>query len=325
MNGVKGETNEETGRNIQLLQQELERFPFVETSATSMSIPIGYSGTGVSDDDGNVLFSSRYEMVDYNYIPLMQMEFVSGGNFTGSGQVIVTENFVKKMGWKDNPVGKEVKKGLNYSYGKIVGVLKDYVSSPLYEGSGYDPVLLQGRPFYNNMLTIRFTEITPGNLKALNDKLVELYPDDEMGLTILKDLLDSLYAPVLNFRNITLVACICIFLITLMGLIGYVSDEIQRRRKEIALRKINGATVANGLALIVGNLFYMALPAILIAAVGAYFAGEQLLQMFTEKTALNAAVFFEGIMSVLLIITAVATVKSWQAANENPAKTIIKN
>jgi putative ABC transport system permease protein len=318
MNGVKGATGEETGRNIQLLQQELERFPFVETSATSMSIPMGYSGNSVADDDGKVLFSSRYEIADYNYIPLMQMEFVSGGNFTGSGQVIVTENFVKKMGWKDNPIGKEVKN----NYGRIVGVLKDYVSSPLYEGSGYEPVLIQGWPFFSNILTLRLTEITPENLKALNDKLVELYPNDEMGLTILKDLIDNQYAPVRNFRNITLVACICIFLITLMGLIGYVSDEIQRRRKEIAIRKINGATVSNILALVAGSISYIALPAILIAATGAYFTGEQLLQMFTEKTALNASVFLGGSAVVLIIITAVAVIKSWQAANENPAKTV---
>ncbi|MDR3250650.1 MAG: ABC transporter permease [Tannerella sp.] len=322
MNGVKGATGEETGRNIGLLRQELERFPFVESAATSASIPIAYGGAPIADDDGAVLFSSRYETCDADYIRTMGMEFASGGNFTASGEgdageVIVTENFVKRMGWTDNPVGREVK-----SYGKIVGVLRDYVSSPLYGGYGYEPVLIRGRRFCTQILTLRLTATTPENLKAIDDRLGRLYPDDDMGLSILKDRLDSDYEPVRNFRNITLAACVCIFLITLMGLAGYVNDEIQRRRKEIAIRKINGATRGNILRIVASGIASMALPAIAIACAGAYFAGERLLQLFTERTAMDLTVFGGGSAAVLLVITAVAIVMSWQIAGENPSKTV---
>jgi hypothetical protein len=53
-------------------------------------------------------------------------------------------------------------------------------------GEGYSPVLIDGQTLCRNILNLRLTEITPENLKALVDKLVELYPNDEMGLTILK-------------------------------------------------------------------------------------------------------------------------------------------
>ncbi|GHT62677.1 ABC transporter permease [Bacteroidia bacterium] len=315
MNGVNGATGEETNLNIQLLQQELERFPFVEKSATSGYIPMGYSGLIIADDEGNTLFSSRYEIADYNYIPTMQMEFVNGGNFTGAGQVIVTEAFVKKMAWKDNPIGKDVK-AMEQSYGKIVGVLKDYASEPLYAGAGYSPVLIAGRMVCRSILTLRLSAITPENMKALDDKLTELYPNDDMGLTILKEQIDGQYTPVRTFKNIILVACIFILLITLMGLIGYVGDEIQRRRKEIAIRKINGAMVSNILQLITRNLAFIALPAIVLAAIGAYFVGGLVLQMFTVKASLNAPVFLGGSLAVLLVITVVAVIKSWRIANE---------
>ncbi|GHV12281.1 hypothetical protein FACS1894162_8270 [Bacteroidia bacterium] len=322
MNGIKGQNGEETTQNIQLLQQELERFPFVETSATSWGVPMGYSGTIVADDAGNALFSSRFETADYNYIPTMQMEFVSGGNFTAPGQLIVTEAFVKKMGWKDNPIGKEVKANLTAGYGKIVGVLKDYASAPLYAGEGYLPVFIEGLSVCRVVLTLRLTEITPENMQALDNKLVELYPNDEMGLTILKERIDSQYTIVRTFKNIILVTCIFILLITLMGLIGYVGDEIQRRRKEIAIRKINGATMSNILRLITRNLAFIALPAIVLAAAGAYFVSELVLRMFTVKAALNAPIFLGGSLTVLLVIAATAVIKSWRIANENPSKTI---
>ncbi|GHT20973.1 ABC transporter permease [Bacteroidia bacterium] len=323
MNGVKGQNGEETTQNIQLLQQELARFPFIETSATSMSIPMGYSGAIIRDDEGNTLFSGRYEAADYNYISTMQMEFVNGGNFTAPGQVIVTEEFVKKMGWKDNPIGKEVNVNLETGYGgKIVGVLKDYASAPLYAGDGYPPVLIEGLSICRNILNLRLTGITPENMQALDNKLVELYPTDEMGLTLLKERIDSEYTEVRTVKNIILVACIFILLITLMGLIGYVGDEIQRRRKEIAIRKINGATISNILRLITRNLAFIALPAIVLAATGAYFVGELVLQMFTVKAALNAPVFIGGSLAILLVLTAVAIIKSWRIANENPSKTV---
>jgi putative ABC transport system permease protein len=322
MNGVKGESREETRHNIRTLQQELERFPFVESTATSMSIPAGYSGSPVVDEKGNVLFSTRYEAADERYIPAMQMRFVKGGNFTDARQVIVTEAFVKKAGWKDNPVGKEVKSSANNSYGTVVGVLKDYVSAPLFMGYGYEPVLIQYREVLTTYLTVRLSQITGENMKAMNDRLTELYPGDEMGLTVLKDLIDNQYKDVQVFRNIAMVACIFIFLITLTGLTGYVNDEIQRRRKEIAIRKINGATVADILRMIVVNATAVALPAIAIAAAGAYFAGEQLLSMFTVKTSPDVPTFLGGSLAVLTVIAATAVLHSRNAANENPAKTV---
>jgi putative ABC transport system permease protein len=317
MNGVATE-------NIPQLQQELARFPFVETVVSSGSAPMrGYSGARITDDAGKVLFFSRFETIDYNYISAMRMEFVSGGNFTGADQVIVTESFVKKMGWKDNPIGKEVKSSdLEHGYGKIVGVLKDYVCESLHAGYGYPPVLIEGKTVCQRILNLRLSEITPENLKALNNKLAELYPVNEMGLTILKDEIDQRYSQDRMYKNLISVACIFIFLITLMGLIGYVNDEIQRRRKEIAIRKINGATVGHILRLVTNSLSFVVLPAIFLAATSAYFTGKLWLQSYTVKTSLDAPVFVGGSLAVLLIIAAVAVIKSWRIANENPSKTV---
>ncbi|MDR2621260.1 MAG: ABC transporter permease [Dysgonamonadaceae bacterium] len=320
LNGVQAKTGDETQRNIQLLQQELERFPFVETTATSMSIPHAYGGSGISDESGNVLFSSRYERADYNYIPTMRMEFVAGGNFTGPNQVIVTETFVKMMHWTDNPIGKEIK-----YYGKIAGVLKDYISFSLYAGQNYEPVLIQGATVCPNILTLRLSAISPENMRAIDEKLVELYPNDEMGLSILKDVIENQYTPVRNFRNITMLACFCIFLITLIGLLGYMSDEIHQKKKEIAIRKINGATVGDIFRLTLGNVIQIALPAVLLAATGAYYAGERLLQLFAEKVRLHALIFIGGSAAVLLIIVAIVVIKTWQTANENPSITVNRN
>ena len=52
---------------------------------------------------------------------------------------------------------------------------------------------------------------------------------------------DRLYNPVRVLRNAMMVAALVMFLVMLMGLLGYTADEVQRRSKEIAIRKVNGA------------------------------------------------------------------------------------
>ena len=73
------------------------------------------------------------------------------------------------------------------------------------------------------------------------------------------------------------------FLITLIGLIGYIADETTRRSKEIAIRKVNGATIRDILMIISKDVLYMAVPAVIFGVVGSYIMGEDWLQQFSEK------------------------------------------
>jgi len=60
---------------------------------------------------------------------------------------------------------------------------------------------------------------------------------------MLKTIIESQYEGTRHFRDGVFVASIAILLITLMGLFGYITDEMHRRSKEIAIRKVNGATI----------------------------------------------------------------------------------
>lgn len=63
-------------------------------------------------------------------------------------------------------------------------------------------------------------------------------------------------------------------LIVVMGLIGYVNDETQRRSKEIAIRKVNGAEASTILRLLSRDILYVAVPSVLIGIVVSYFTGK---------------------------------------------------
>lgn len=88
---------------------------------------------------------------------------------------------------------------------------------------------------------LRLKEPFDDNLRRLNTDMKQLYPQDEIVFRSYDDELRSLYRSTRIFRDSVIWASIAILAIILMGLIGYTNDEVCRRSKEIAIRKINGA------------------------------------------------------------------------------------
>ena len=76
------------------------------------------------------------------------------------------------------------------------------------------------------------------------------------------------------FRDVTLLVSLTILFIILMGLIGYVNDEIRLRSKEIAIRKVNGAETESILLLLSRDVLWLAIPSVAIGIGGACRAGK---------------------------------------------------
>ena len=88
------------------------------------------------------------------------------------------------------------------------------------------------------------------------------------------------YNSVRVFRNATLLAAIAILFITLMGLIGYINDELQRRSKEIAIRKVNGAESFAILEMLVQVCSLDFFPGCIAGTLGAWYVGGLWMEQF---------------------------------------------
>lgn len=108
----------------------------------------------------------------------------------------------------------------------------------------------------------------------------------------------------------------------IMGLIGYVTDEIRRRSKEIAIRKVNGAEASTILDLLSRDVFYVAAPAIIAGTVGAWYVNGIWMGLFTVQVSLGWPVYVLIAIINLLIIIACVIWKAWDVANENPVKSV---
>jgi putative ABC transport system permease protein len=180
--------------------------------------------------------------------------------------------------------------------------------------------------FYNDKpssyLMIKFHELTPEALQKVSGRLTELLPDKDIAVYSYAAEMNDKYSDSGKFRDSVLIGGIVTLLICLAGLVGYTNDEMNRRRKETAIRKVNGATIGDILRLFVSSISWMAVPAITLGGMLAWFIANTWLKKFAEKAELNLLLFAGCALVVLIIILSVVCLNCYRAANANPAESV---
>ena len=169
-------------------------------------------------------------------------------------------------------------------------------------------------------MSIRLTELTPENIKALDKVIAENYHSEwEYQLVTYTDRVKDRFSYRASMRNNVLIVSLATLLISLIGLIGYLGNELARRRKEIAIRKVNGATTAQVLSLLSLNLSWVVIPAIIAGIAGAVWGGMRYLELLeTMCEPLAGWIFALGAAVVAVIVYATLVVRIWRTANANP-------
>ena len=289
--------------------------PYVEDLSAAYGNPLeGYSGCFINGEDGNTLFSARFDACMANYYDLMGIRLKEGRLPRDNSEVVVNETFVGLMKWGKDAVGRTV-----HTMGETVtvtGVLKDFQINGFYA----EPMPYIGfttRQF-NNGLHFLLKEPFAENLQRLTKDAAEAFPDKTIDFTSMDEAMQTMYNPVRVFRNATAVAGVVMFFIMLMGLLGYTADEVQRRSKEIAIRKVNGAEASAILRLLGRDVLYVAVPAVVIGVMASWYVNSLWMDMFSAQASMSAAVYVLIGLAVLAVIAGCVLWKSWRIANENP-------
>lgn len=293
--------------------------PYVEDLSAAYGNPLdGYSGCFINGENGESLFSARFDACMSNYYDLMGMKLKEGRLPRDNSEVVVNETFVGLMKWGKDAVGRTV-----HTMGETVtvtGVLKDFQINGFYAGPM--PYIGFTTRQFNNGLHFLLKEPFAENLQRLTKDAAEAFPDKTIDFTSMEEGMNMLYNPVRVFRNATAVAGVVMFFIMLMGLLGYTADEVQRRSKEIAIRKVNGAEASSILRLLGRDVLYVAVPAVVIGVAASWYVNSLWMDMFSAQASMSAAVYVLIGVAVLAVITGCVLWKSWRIANENPVLSI---
>lgn len=311
----------------------LRSLPFIEQVTTAYTLPIGWhSGNNIylpGDDTEYFNIADQYSVGD-GYLKLMGIKVVEGRNFTEPAdsdlsEVMVSESFVKRFHTTTHKQGSVVGQHICVSehtdslhpFFTICGVYKD-VSL----GSSLERELRPSVLFHDNnnaqYILAKFTDLTPDNLDRARQQLKRLLPDRDVKVMPYSDLVVNQYQSTDGFRMGTLVTGITALVIALMGLIGYTTDEVNRRRKEIAIRKVNGATARDIFHMLVTDVLKLSIPAVLIGLILSWVIAGKWLQLFADRITLSPLLFLAVGLVVLAIVVTIMLLSARKVVNSNP-------
>lgn len=328
-----------------LIREEITRLPSVEATSSCENLPIIWpsgNNVGLPGDDKEYFNVADMYFAGDGYFELLGIPIIEGRNFTQdqsvTNEIMVSRSFVEKIvplaGWKDGAVGKSVlitehSQGANDIF-TICGVYEDYLIGS-YEGQDkrpsvqfYGGLLMEGDDEYKNRswLLVKLKELTQANIAAVQQVLTRVNPDGDAKVTPYSAEVVDMYKESRKVKDSIAIAGLIVLLITIIGLLGYTEDEINRRRSEIAVRKINGASLGEILILFLKNVIRLALPAAIIGCLAAYFASSMMMELYTMKVALSWWIFALCGLAIIFIVSAVVVLRTYSAANANPVKNL---
>jgi putative ABC transport system permease protein len=309
----------------ELFKKEILTSPFILSASAVSYLPgSNYYNQNVwweGLEKDNYLNVMSWLPVDQDFIKTLKLEMIKGENFpdnsTGenSRTYILNESAAKRIGWND-PLGKQFD---IVGIGQVIGIVKDFNFKSLY--SKIEPVALTIYPkvFDNLMIKISPDNI-PNTIDFLHDKWKSLFPRTLFEYSFLSDDFQKLYEK--EARTLKMITCISILslFISCIGLLGLVLLTIERRIREIGLRKVSGST--SGEIVVMLNLEFVKwiLVSFLISCPVIIYSMHKWLQSFAYRITLSWWMLASAGLIALIISLLTVSWLTFYTATRNPAE-----
>lgn len=249
------------------------------------------------------------------FLETFNLQLLQGRRFTDADReaaCIISEETMRQLGWNDI-------EGKTCNGFPVIGVVKDFNISSLH--NRMEPV---------NIIPLKKENITgaplsihmKGDVSDAMDKLrlswKNVFPGKPFDFRFYDEVFDAYYEK--EERQSTAIAVISFItiIITCMGLIGQVKQISISKAKEIGIRKINGATIAQIMLVIPNSFFKCFAVAFVLAVPIAWYAINQWLQNFAYKTTISWWIFALSGAVVFLILSLFILLQTWKSATTNP-------
>ena len=325
--------------HMQELGESIKQFPEVDEVLIDHYALIPYSG-GLSlyfrdwKDKTEDLepFSMKMISEDTAYARFYGLQILEGNMITSSSlknEIVINESAVKAFGWHPKEaVGKYiVTGGRDTTHVRVIGVMKDfYNESPTLPvkpiGFG-NPIFVDYQISGINSVLIKYKEESWDKLRIKIDSLVQQnYPFEFSQLTDTEEEYDKfLTSEQALLKMLTALSIVCI-IISVFGIYSQVVLTCEQRRKEIAIRKVNGAKLGDILSIFAKEYMMLLIMASVIAFAVGYTIMKHWLENYTRQTDMSFWVFASIFTGVALIVAFSIGYRVWKAANENPADVV---
>ena len=247
--------------------------------------------------------------------------------FSGYGEIVINESLARRMGYTpEEAIGKHLITILQTPNQVIKGVVKDFqYTSPTEQmpNTGFIIGDEMGLMLWKNGILFRFKEGTWDACRTAIEQLCRKEaPDKEITLVNEEESYNKyLQSEAMLARLLAFASLICI-LVAIFGIYSLVTLTCEQRRKEIAIRKVNGATVRNILSLFYREYIVLLLLAAFPAFPLAYILVKHWIETYTRQMSIPIAPALGVFLVLLLVVGLSISWRVWRAAHENPAEVI---
>jgi ABC-type antimicrobial peptide transport system permease subunit len=231
--------------------------------------------------------------------------------------VLINETAAKVLGWKE-PLEKSLTLNKHVVY--VKGVLKDiHYSSPtthpepmicVYSKNDYGYILVQYQEGTWKTCKEKIEQLT---IKEYNESFTK-YDEEETYDKFIRS--ESALLKILSFVSIISI------IISVFGFFSLISLSCEEKRKEIAIRKINGATMRDILSMYFKTYFSLLIIGSLIAFPIAYYIMKQWIEKYVKQTDISAWIYVSIIFAMASVIVLCVGWRVYRASVENPAEVI---
>ena len=324
---------------IPSLKAQLLQSPLIKGVAAAGN-PIGNNDLGsrgyrFEKNDGTVSENSKTVeelMVDVDYLKTMEIKLAAGRNFSDaipadhSGSVLVNETMVKESGWKE-PIGKQMLKVNNndgkIASAKVIGVVKDFHTYSLQHK--VEPLVMIMPPGTNEednlYIKIAKGKIAEG-LTYLNKVYASFDKSDPVEYHFLDQNFAKQYSAEVKQGQIALIFSLLAILIACLGLFGLATFTAQQRTKEIGIRKVLGANVADIVRMLSTDFLKLVLIATIIAIPIGWIAMDKWLRDFAYRINMEWWIFAAAGFTALFIALITVSSQAIKAATANPVESL---
>lgn len=281
-------------------------------------------------DDPTQAFSSQLLLTDNQFATTYGLRIKAGEFFKSqymqadSAKVVINETQLKALGYKQpkDAIGQQFN-AAGMAPLTICGVVGDFVFGGM--SGRIQPITfmnVNSTPLYR-YFSIR---LKPGNIEssltALQKKWAEVLPGSPFEYAFMDDALAKMYKTELQLKKASYLATGLAIVIVLLGVLGLISLSIQKRTKEIGIRKVLGSSIKDVILLFLKDFLSTVVIAGLIACPLAYWMMSKWLNGYAYKVSLTVAPFAIAVVALIIVTSILISLQTVKAALANPVKSL---
>ncbi|MEA3461799.1 MAG: ABC transporter permease [Bacteroidota bacterium] len=270
-------------------------------------------------------------LVRYDFIETFNIPVVEGRAFSRdfpsdtSEAIMINESMVKHLGWtNEEAIGKAIRMDGNE---RVIGVFADFNALSLHKPAENFILDMLENPFGAAALTrYMAVKVNTNNYSEVLDYMQTVWediaPTRPFEYTFLDEELKALYKDESSFSKLSIILTILAIVIACLGIIGLTSFMVERKTKEISVRRVHGATIANVNTLLSREFLWLILIANLISWPLAYMVIRSWLENFSKHIDMQWYLFLVSAMVTVVITVSITSIHAYRASRMNPADTL---